>query len=103
MCNIYEKYLNLLNKHNLTNYQVHKQTGISTRTLSLFEKNKSTNLKVLAQIADMFEVSLSYFTDEKISIDVGEGEYLLLNFSKLNPVQQDCIKNTIKLFLQNNN
>lgn len=59
---MYEKFADLLDKTNKTAYQVAKDTGISTATLSNWKngnyKPKADKLKI---IADYFGVSIEYF------------------------------------------
>lgn len=64
--NIHEKYNYLLNKHNITNYKISKDTGISITTLRYFKIGKSI-LKIdkLKIIAKYFNVPLDYFLEEK--------------------------------------
>lgn len=61
---MYEKFAILLEKTNKTAYQVSKETGISTATLSSWKngiyKPKSDKLKILA---DYFGVSIEYFIE----------------------------------------
>jgi repressor LexA len=65
--NLYKKFQELLNSSEKTAYQVSKETGISTATLSNW-KNGNYNPKVdkLKILADYFGVTLDYFiVDEK--------------------------------------
>lgn len=61
---MYEKFADLLDKTNKTAYQVAKDTGISTATLSNWKngnyKPKADKLKI---IADYFGVSIEYFLE----------------------------------------
>lgn len=62
---MYEKFQALLDKTNKTAYQVSKDTGISTATLSSWKNGnyipKVDKLKILA---DYFGVSIEYFLKE---------------------------------------
>ena len=62
---MYEKFADLLDKTNKTAYQVSKDTGSATSTLSEWKngtyKPKVDKLKVLA---DYFDVSIEYFLEE---------------------------------------
>lgn len=59
---MYEKFLSLLDGSGKTSYQVSKDTGISTSTLSNWKqgnyKPKTDKLKILA---DYFGVTVDYF------------------------------------------
>ena len=61
---MYKKFADLLEKHNKTAYQVSKDTGISTVTLTNWKYNryvpKVDKLKILA---DYFGVPLEYFLE----------------------------------------
>lgn len=64
---MYKKFQELLNSSEKTAYQVSKETGISTATLSNW-KNGNYNPKVdkLKILADYFGVTLDYFiVDDK--------------------------------------
>lgn len=62
---MYEKFAELLSKNNKTAYQVSRDTGISTSTLSNWKlgnyKPKADKLKILA---DYFGVSVDYFLED---------------------------------------
>ena len=62
---MYKKFLELLNKHNLTAYRVAKDTGISAVVFSEWKKGKS-NPKVdkLKILAEYFGVSVEYFLED---------------------------------------
>lgn len=65
---MYEKFEQLLKKKNITPYRVHKETGISTATLSDWKNGKSVPKKdKIEKICDFFEVPLSYFYGEDLS------------------------------------
>ena len=61
---MYEKFAELLEKSNKTAYQVAKETGIATSTLTAWKtgvyKPKVDKLKVLG---DYFDVSIEYFLE----------------------------------------
>lgn len=61
---MYEKFAELLEKTNKTAYQVSKDTGISTATLSNWKngiyKPKADKLKILAKY---FGVTIEYFLE----------------------------------------
>lgn len=63
---MYKKFAELLAKTNKTAYQVSKDTGVSTSTLTNWKQGKyvpkADKLKILA---DYFGVSIEYFLEEK--------------------------------------
>ena len=61
---LYEKFADLLEKTNKTAYQVAKDTGVSTATLSCW-KNGAYTPKVdkLKVLADYFGVDINYFIE----------------------------------------
>lgn len=59
---MYKKFANMLAKTNKTAYQVSKDTGISTATLSSWKNGDYTpKLDKLKILADYFGVSIEYF------------------------------------------
>lgn len=61
---MYKKFAELLDKTNKTAYQVSKDTGISTATLSSWKKGEYTpKLDKLKLLADYFGVSIEYFVE----------------------------------------
>ena len=64
---MYKKFAYLLLKSNKTAYQVSKDTGISTATLSSWKNGaytpKADKLKILA---DYFGVTVDYFLEEEV-------------------------------------
>ncbi len=62
---MYEKFQSLLDKTNKTPYQVSKDTGISTATLSSWKNGvyvpKADKLMILAKY---FDVSIEHFLEE---------------------------------------
>lgn len=61
---MYKKFAELLDKTNKTAYQVSKDTGISTATLSSWKKGEYTpKLGKLKILADYFGVSIEYFLE----------------------------------------
>lgn len=62
---MYEKFEKLLKEKDVTPYRVHKETGISTATLSDWKNGKSQPKKdKIEKICNYFNVPLSYFYDE---------------------------------------
>lgn len=62
---VYEKLQVLLDKTNKTAYQVSKETGVSTATLSNWKNgNYIPKADKLKRIADYFGVSIEYFLEE---------------------------------------
>lgn len=58
---MYEVFVQLLQKHNLTPYKVSKDTGISQSTLSDWKTGRAKpKVEKLLLIADYFDVSLDY-------------------------------------------
>ena len=63
---MYDKFERLLKERGVTPYRVHKETGISTATLSDRKNGKSQPKKdKIEKICNYFDVPLSYFYDEK--------------------------------------
>ena len=61
---MYEKFAELLEKNNVTAYQVAKATGVATATLTEWKKGTYTpKVDKLKKIADYFGVSIEYFLD----------------------------------------
>ena len=61
---VYKKFQMLLDKTHKTAYQVSKDTGISTATLSNWKNgNYIPNIDKLKIIADYFGVSIEYFLE----------------------------------------
>lgn len=59
---MYEKFESLLVKNNVTPYQVSKETGVSTATLTEWKKGTYTpKVDKIALIAGFFGVPLDYF------------------------------------------
>lgn len=66
MNSVYKKFAELLEKNNMTAYQVSKQTGISTSTLSEWKNgNYTPKLDKLQKIANFFGVTVDYFLEER--------------------------------------
>ena len=62
---MYEKLQVLLDKTNKTAYQVSKETGVSTATLSNWKNgNYIPKADKLKRIADYFGISIEYFLEE---------------------------------------
>lgn len=65
---MYSKFEELLKKNGVTPYRVHKETGISTATLSDWKNGKSQPKKdKIEKICEYFGVPLSYFYSEESS------------------------------------
>lgn len=61
---MYEKFADLLAKTNKTAYQVAKDTGVSTATLSSWKKGEYTpKVDKLKVLADYFGVDINYFIE----------------------------------------
>lgn len=61
---MYEKFADLLVKTNKTAYQVAKDTGVSTATLSSWKKGEYTpKVDKLKVLADYFGVDINYFLE----------------------------------------
>lgn len=59
---LYEKFEKLLNERGVTAYEVAKQTGIQTATLSAWKKGEYTpKIDKLCKIANYFEIPVTYF------------------------------------------
>ena len=59
---LYEKFEKLLNERGVTAYEVAKQTGIASTTLSAWKKGEYTpKIDKLCKIADYFEIPVTYF------------------------------------------
>lgn len=72
---MYEKFEQLLKKNNVTPYRVHKETGISTATLSDWKNGKSNPKKdKIEKICEYFNVPLTYFYGEDFE---GDDKYYL--------------------------
>lgn len=62
---MYKNFQKLLDKNNKTAYQVSKDTGISTATLSSWKQGHySPKLEKLKILADYFGVSIDYFLED---------------------------------------
>ncbi len=73
---MYKKFEQLLEERGVTPYRVHKETGISTATLSDWKNGKSQPKKdKIEKICEYFNVPLSYFYGEEES----ESKYYLNN------------------------
>lgn len=61
---VYEKFQQLLDKTDKTAYQVSKDTGVSTATLSSWKNgNYVPKLEKLKILADYFNVPIEYFLE----------------------------------------
>lgn len=62
---MYQKYEKLRNDKGVTDYEVSKQTKISTATLSEWKKGKyQPKIDKIMLLADYFGVSVTYFLEE---------------------------------------
>ena len=67
---MYQKFVDLLNEHNTTTYQVCNATGVRQTTISMWKKRAETDRKAtinifdLKKIADYFKVSVDYFLED---------------------------------------
>lgn len=63
---MYKKFAELLEKHKMTAYQVSKETGVSTSTLSEWKNgNYTPKIDKLQKIANFFGVTVDYFLEER--------------------------------------
>ena len=61
---MYEKFLNLLDLSGKTSYQVAKDTGVSTATLSNWKQgNYQPKIQKLKVLAEYFGVTVNYFVE----------------------------------------
>lgn len=61
---MYEKFLNLLELSGKTSYQVAKDTGVSTATLSNWKQgNYQPKIQKLKVLAEYFGVTVNYFVE----------------------------------------
>ena len=59
---LYEKFEKLLEERGVTAYEVAKQTGIASTTLSAWKKGEYTpKIDKLCKIANYFEIPVTYF------------------------------------------
>ena len=74
---MYEIYEQLLQKHGVTNYKVHKDTGIAQSVLSAWKNGVSTPKQdKLKKIADYFGVSLDFLMTGKED-NTSESDFLM--------------------------
>lgn len=72
---MYEKFSQLLAAQNVTPYRIHKETGISTATLSDWKNGKSEPKRdKIQKICDFFNVPISYFYDD-LDSDIAISSY----------------------------
>ncbi|MBD2861636.1 helix-turn-helix domain-containing protein [Paenibacillus oceani] len=63
---MYERFLSLLNASGKTSYQVSKDTGVSTATLSNWKQgNYRPKTDKLKTLADYFGVTVDYFLEDE--------------------------------------
>lgn len=61
----YQVFADLLKQHNVTPYQVSKETGITQTALSNWKRKKSTpKLETLWKLSEYFQVTVDYFLNE---------------------------------------
>lgn len=64
---MYEKFNRLLETNNVTPYRIHKETGISTATLSDWKNGKSEPKKdKIQKICNFFAIPVSYFYEDEV-------------------------------------
>ena len=67
---MYQKYVELLEKHGVTTYQVCKETGLNQAMFTMWkqraEKGEKATINIfdLKKVADYFGVSIEYFLEE---------------------------------------
>lgn len=62
---MYQKYERLRNDRGVTDYEVSKQTGVSTATLSEWKKGTyQPKIEKITQIAKYFGVPITYFLED---------------------------------------
>ncbi|WP_143321063.1 helix-turn-helix transcriptional regulator [Clostridium sp. HBUAS56010] len=62
---MYQKYADLRDKANVTDYEVSKQTGVSTATLTNWKYGRyNPKFDKLMALAKYFEVPVEYFAEE---------------------------------------
>ncbi len=62
---MYKKFVELLQKNNVTSYQVAKKTGISQMVFTRWKQNKcKPKVDKLLILADYFGVDINYFLAE---------------------------------------
>ncbi len=85
---MYEKFEQLLKENGVTPYRVHKETGISTATLSDWKNGKSQPKKdKIEKICAYFNVPISYFYGDESE---EQGYYLNLETAE---IAQDIFEN----------
>lgn len=101
---IKDKYVQLLEMNNTTNYKVAKSVGISETALRQFKKGK-INLKVdkLEKIGKHFNVPLSYFIDNSESEFIIPEQDLITKYHKLSKQEQEILNIFIDSLLARKN
>lgn len=62
---MYDKFLTLLKERKVTAYQVSKETGVATATLTEWKKGTYIpKIDKLKKIADYFGVTIDYFLEQ---------------------------------------
>ena len=63
---MYEKYCELRDKKGVTDYEVSKNTGVSTATLTNWKYGRYTpKVNKIQMIANYFDVTVDYFLEEE--------------------------------------
>lgn len=64
---MYQKYATLRDKAGVTDYEVAKNTGVSTATLTNWKYGRYTpKIDKLQKLADYFGVAVTYFLDNTV-------------------------------------
>ena len=87
----YSKFEKLLNEQCITAYQVSKDTGITTATLSEWKTGKYTpKIDKLLKLANYFGITVEYFLEEKVNQNANE-------VNILDKIKVLCNRNNISL------
>ena len=97
----YEKFVNLLQKHNVSAYKVSKETKIASSNFTDWKNGKITpKVHTLQKISDYFNVPLSFFVGEEVETrDDSEAEFLQ-SFYRLDQDDREEIREIINIKLQ---
>lgn len=72
---MYEKFVELLQKYNVTTYQVAKATGISTAAFTGWKQGKwQFKADKLKKIADYFGIDVTYFYEDNNAVQISGQE-----------------------------
>lgn len=96
-----EKYIQLLEMNNTTNYRVAKAIGVSETALRQF-KNGKINLKFdkLEKIGQHFNVPVTYFIDNPENQFVIPEQDLVTKYNKLSKQEKEIVDIIIDAFLE---